>query len=133
MWALTRLHRPLQHTDVSTCSQDHAGCRRAELLEEAKKKIGSTPLEEAILQYPVETWRVWSSIHPRKYTEDSEVCSTLPAEHEGDEMWSLQHQTPVQPYVMLACRRIMLWLMRGRGRPPCPTLSQHTDLMRTLV
>ncbi|CAK0787734.1 hypothetical protein CVIRNUC_010956 [Coccomyxa viridis] len=51
---------------------DHAACLRAELLEEAKKKIGSTPLEEAILQYPVETWRVWSSTYPRKYTEDSE-------------------------------------------------------------
>ena len=63
---------------------DHAGSSRAELLVEAKKKVDSIPLEEAILQYPVETWGVWSSIHPRKYFEDSEVCNALPAEHEVD-------------------------------------------------
>ena len=108
MWALARLYRPLQHTDVSTCFQDHAACLRAELLEEAKKKIGSTPLEEAILQYPVATWRVWSSTYPRKYTEDSEVCTAPPAEHEVDEVLSLQHQRPVQPYVMLACQYLLL-------------------------
>ena len=86
------------------------------------------------MQYPVETWRVWSSTYPRKYTEDSEVCSALPAEHEADEMLSLQHQTPVQPYVMLACHRcIVLWLMRGGGFPSCPIWSQHTRLMCALV
>ena len=86
----------------------YAGFSRAELLEEAKKKIGSTPLEEAILQYPVETWRVWSSTYPRKYTEDSEVCTASPAEHKVDEVLSLQHQRPVQPYVMLACQCLLL-------------------------
>ena len=96
MWALTRLHRPLQRIDIRTCFQSHAGCRRAELLEEAKKNIGSTPLEEAILQYPVETWRVWSSFHPQEYTEDSKVCSALPAEHTVCVLFSLQYLTPVQ-------------------------------------
>ena len=87
---------------------DHAGSSRAELLVEAKKKVGSTPLEEAILQYPVETWRVWSSTYPRKYSEDSEVCTAPPAEHEVDEVMSLQHQWPVQLYVMLACQCLLL-------------------------
>ena len=62
---------------------------------EAKKKIGSTPLEEAILKYPVETWRVWSSLHPREYTEDSEVCNALPAERGVYAVLLLQYLTPV--------------------------------------
>ena len=69
----------------------HADSSRAKLLVEAKKKVGSTPLEEAILQYPVETWRFWSSIHPRSYSENSEVCNALPAEHEVDRV---VHTTP---------------------------------------
>ena len=92
------LHEPLQYACISACLHGHAGCRRAELLKEATKKIGSTPLETAILQYPVETWRVWSSTYPRKYTEDSKVCTALPTEHEGYKTLSPQHQTPVQFY-----------------------------------
>ena len=66
------------------------------LVEEAKKKIGSTPLEEAIQKHPVETWRVWSDTYPRTYSEDSEVSSALRAGHAVCKVLSLHYLMPVQ-------------------------------------
>ena len=68
----------------------HVGAGRAELLEEARKKIGSTPLEIAAQEFPLEAWRVWTSTYPRSYTEDSEVCSTLLSQEEETEALTLQ-------------------------------------------
>ena len=53
----------------------HVVAGRAELLEEARKKIGSTPVEIAAQDFPIEAWRVWATTFPRDYTENSQVCS----------------------------------------------------------
>ena len=53
----------------------HIGLRHAALLEEARKKIGSTPLEVAAQDFPLEAWRVWANTFSSSYTEDSEVCT----------------------------------------------------------
>ena len=49
-------------------------CAVPNFWREQGKKIGSTPLEIAAQDYPIEEWRVWTSTYPRDYTEDSEVC-----------------------------------------------------------
>ena len=44
-----------------------------ELLAKSKERVSDPPHYEEVLRFPLDSWRVWESKHPRDYNEHSEV------------------------------------------------------------
>ena len=109
----------------------HVVAGRAELLEEARKKIGSTPLEIAAQDFPIEAWRAWATTFPRDYTENSQVCTALLSQEETEALSKAccldKH------YLKSDCHSHMLELMRGRDLASCSCGAEDLHLWCILL